>query len=117
MKDTAYLINTARGPIVEEGDLLQALENGIIAGAAIDVFVMEPPAADNPLLTVSDELLIVTPHSICWTDECFAGIGASCVESCLAIASGEPPAMGCVVDKSVVGGAAFTAKLVGGAKL
>ena len=115
MKETAYLINTARGPVVDENDLLQALENDIIAGAAIDVFETEPPAADNPLLFVSDEKLIVTPHSICWTDECFAGIGASCVESCLAIAKGAPPAIGCVVDKSVLGDAAFTAKLGGGA--
>jgi hypothetical protein len=59
--------------------------------------------ADNPLLQVPDEKLIVTPHSICWTDECFAGIGASCVESCLAVASGQPPNLACVVDKAVAG--------------
>ncbi len=105
------MINTARGPIVNEADLLEALDHNIIAGAAIDVFETEPPPIDNPLLAVSDEKLIVTPHSICWTDECFAGIGASCVESCLALASGEPPNLACVVDKSVVAAAAFTAKL------
>ena len=106
-----YLINTARGPIINERDLQDALEHNIIAGAAIDVFETEPPPADNPLLKVSDEKLIVTPHSICWTDECFAGIGASCVESCLALASGKPPNLACVVDKSVVAAAAFKAKL------
>lgn len=101
-----YLINTARGPIVDEADLWDALENDIIAGAAIDVFETEPPPASNPLLKVSDEKLIATPHSLCWTDECFAGIGASCVESCLAVASGEAPNLACMVDKSVANVAA-----------
>ena len=91
--------------------MLQALDRNIIAGAAVDVFEKEPTPADNPLLAVSNEKLIVTPHSICWTDECFAGIGASCVESCLALASGEPPNLACVVDKSAVAAVSFTAKL------
>ena len=49
MKDTSYLINTARGPIVDEAALLTALEGDVIAGAAIDVFEVEPPPADHPL--------------------------------------------------------------------
>ncbi|HNX25135.1 MAG TPA: D-2-hydroxyacid dehydrogenase [Spirochaetota bacterium] len=63
MKKSAFLINMARGPIVEPSALCHALENGIIAGAAIDVMEKEPPAADDPLLKAPN--LIITPH-IAW---------------------------------------------------
>ena len=63
MKPSAFLINMARGPIVEPESLLWALENGIIAGAAIDVMEKEPPDADDPLLKAPN--LIITPH-IAW---------------------------------------------------
>jgi phosphoglycerate dehydrogenase-like enzyme len=111
MKDSAFLINTARGPIVDETDLLHALESDVIAGAAIDVFEEEPSPASNPLFGISSDKLIVTPHSICWTDECFAGIGASCIDSCLAVARGEAPLNECVVNKGVLTGGGFGAKL------
>ena len=60
MKSTAVLINTARGPIVNEADLAQALKDGVIAGAAVDVLSVEPPSADNPLLSAPN--IVVTPH-------------------------------------------------------
>ena len=61
MKPTAFIINAARGPIIESDALHQALEQGIIAGAAVDVFDMEPPLPENyPLLTAPN--LIATPH-------------------------------------------------------
>lgn len=61
MKSSAYLINLARGPVVKAGDLADALNNGIIAGAAVDVFNCEPPLpADEPLLFASNTIL--TPH-------------------------------------------------------
>ncbi len=61
MKPTAYLINLARGPVVVTQDLVDALNNGVIAGAAIDVFDKEPPLpADEPLLSAKNTLL--TPH-------------------------------------------------------
>ncbi len=65
MKTTAYLINTARGEVVNEADLLHSLATGRTAGAAIDVLREEPPTHDNPLLQYQQANLIVTPH-IAW---------------------------------------------------
>jgi phosphoglycerate dehydrogenase-like enzyme len=80
MKHTAYFINMSRGPIADEKALIAALQDGVIAGAGIDVFEQEPVAPDNPLLTMDNVLL--TPHALCWTDECFDAIareGLTCV--------------------------------------
>ena len=70
MKPTAYLINTGRGPLVDEAALLEALENGKIAGAALDVLVKEPPEKDNPLIQAAKRLpnLLITPH-IAWASD------------------------------------------------
>ncbi|MCT8558164.1 2-hydroxyacid dehydrogenase [Glaesserella parasuis] len=70
MKPTAYLINTGRGPLVDEAALLDALENGTIAGAALDVLVKEPPAIDNPLIQAAKRLpnLLITPH-VAWASD------------------------------------------------
>jgi glycerate dehydrogenase len=70
MRKTALLINTARGGIVNEADLAEALQAGEIAGAAIDVLAEEPPRQGNPLLDPAIPNLIVTPH-VAW-----AGINA-----------------------------------------
>ena len=63
MKKTALLINTSRGPVINEADLKKALDEGIIAGAGVDVLSVEPAREDNPLLTC--EKCLITPH-IAW---------------------------------------------------
>ncbi|MFY8274321.1 D-2-hydroxyacid dehydrogenase [Pseudoalteromonas sp. SSDWG2] len=63
MKPSAVLINTARGPIINEADLAQALTNGTIAGAALDVLSEEPARSDNPLLEYTGSNLLLTPHT------------------------------------------------------
>ena len=63
MKNNAFLINTSRGPVINEADLKKALDEGVIAGAGVDVLSTEPPKADNPLLFT--DKCIITPH-IAW---------------------------------------------------
>lgn len=89
MKPTAYFFNAARGPIVNEADLIDALRSGRIAGAGLDVFEQEPPAPDNPLLSM--ENVVLAPHSVCWTDECFQAMGESAMRSILSVLHGERP--------------------------
>lgn len=70
MKPTAYLINTGRGGLVEESALLDVLENGKIAGAALDVVAKEPPELNDPLMNAAKRLpnLLITPH-IAWASD------------------------------------------------
>ena len=89
MKPTAYLINVARGPIVDQAALTQALRAGRLQGAGLDVFEREPPDPHDPLFTLDN--VIVTPHAICWTDQCFADNGRSAWTSILDIAAGRAP--------------------------
>jgi phosphoglycerate dehydrogenase-like enzyme len=89
MKPTAFLISIARGPIVDEPALVEALQNGTIRGAGLDVFEQEPPDPDNPLFALDN--VIVAPHALCWTEESAMGIGTSVIESVLAVREGQVP--------------------------
>lgn len=73
MKQTAYLLNTARGELVDQGALVSALREGSIAGAALDVLEHEPPDPDNPLFSVPN--VLITPHSATITRECMDRMG------------------------------------------
>ena len=107
MKPTAYLINTARGPVVDQHALYRALVDGTIAGAGLDVFEIEPCPADEPILKLDN--VVVAPHALCWTDECFAGNGAADVRAVLEVMHGRVPVG--IVNKDVVNQAAWRGKL------
>jgi phosphoglycerate dehydrogenase-like enzyme len=88
MKPEAYLINTSRGPIVVEADLIAALRTTRIAGAGIDVFDVEPPPADHPFRTMDN--VIVTPHLGYVTYETLRAFYTDTVEAVLAFSNGKP---------------------------
>ncbi len=98
MKPSAYLINTARGPIVDQAALTSVLQEGRIAGAGLDVLDQEPPDADDPILQADNA--IITPHALCFTDQLFAGSGAADVRAVLAVMAGEVPTG--IVNREVV---------------
>src|SRR3990172_6218635 len=101
MKPAAYLINTSRGAIVDQAALYEALKAGRIAGAALDVLEVEPPTADEPLLTLPN--VIITPHIGTATRETRSAMIELAVQNLLACLSGEP--CPCVVNSPVTGAA------------
>ena len=106
MKPSAYFINTARGPVVVESALIDALKNSRIAGAAIDVFEQEPVSPDNPLLKMDN--VIVAPHAICHTDECMSLLGKSAFKAAVDLAHGRKPHL--IVDTEALRHPAWVGK-------
>ena len=109
MKPTAWLINTSRGPTVDQKALYTALTDGTIQGAGLDVFDIEPPPADEPILKLDN--VICAPHSLCWTDECFAGNGAADIAAVLSVMKGEVPRG--LVNRAVADDPRWQKKLAG----
>lgn len=88
MKRTALLINTSRGPLIVDQDLADALNSGVIAGAGVDVLSVEPPAANNPLLTAKN--CLVTPHIAWAAKEARARLMNLAVDNLVAFVNGKP---------------------------
>lgn len=91
MKPTAFFVNTSRGPAIKEADLVQALNENVIAGAALDVFSEEPMPMENPLRKVDAERLILTPHSIGTNPGSMEAGQKMAAQSILAILAGKIP--------------------------
>ena len=89
MRPSSYLINTSRGAVVDELALAEALTDGRIAGAGIDVFEQEPPDDDNPLLKLPN--VILTPHSAALTKECVARMAVDAAQGVLDVLEGRKP--------------------------
>lgn len=101
MKPTAYLINTARGPLVDEAALVQALAEGAIAGAGLDVFEIEPLPASSPLHGLDN--VILTPHIAGVSDSAVAAMAEKCVDNILAYLEGRALEPGLILNPEVAG--------------
>ncbi|MFN0172451.1 MAG: NAD(P)-dependent oxidoreductase, partial [Bryobacteraceae bacterium] len=88
MKRDAFLLNTSRGPLIVDQDLADALNEGRLAGAGLDVLSAEPPPADNPLLSARN--CLVTPHMAWATFEARARLMDIAVENIAAFLKGQP---------------------------
>jgi phosphoglycerate dehydrogenase-like enzyme len=88
-KSGAFLVNTARGELVDETALVHALQSGQLLGAALDCFRQEPPPPDHPLLQLRQ--VILTPHTGCHTDEATFQMGQMALQDCMTVLRGERP--------------------------
>jgi phosphoglycerate dehydrogenase-like enzyme len=107
MKPSAFLVNTARGPIVDQLALVRALQEKWIAGAGLDVFEKEPMDPDDPLLTLDN--VILSPHGLAWTEEIARDNGLEACDNILSVARGNAPPG--IVNREVIDHPAFQAKL------
>lgn len=89
MKRTAYIVNTARGAIIDERALVRALGEGWVAGAALDVYENEPPNPDSPLLKLDN--VILSPHIAWYTEEAVRRLETAAVEEAIRILTGQAP--------------------------
>lgn len=98
MKPTAYLINAARGSIINEPDLYEALKSEKIAGAGLDVYAQEPPSPENPLFTLPN--ITVTPHNASLTHETTDRMGLHAAQGIDEVLSGKTPTWPCVIPQN-----------------
>jgi phosphoglycerate dehydrogenase-like enzyme len=107
MKPTAFVVNVARGAIIDQQALVEALREGRLAGAGLDVVDPEPLAADDPLLELPN--VVGAPHSLGYTDELIRSCIAGTCNALLAVAAGRVPPD--LVNSDVLDNPLFTAKL------
>ena len=79
MKTNCIVINAARGGIINEVDLNKALNENLIFGAGLDVFTVEPPSKDNPLL--NNPKVMLSPHTAAFTEECMTRMGKETIQN------------------------------------
>ena len=101
MKPTAFLVNTARGGLVDEAALAEALREGRIAGAGLDVFEVEPLPAGSPLRDLAN--VIMTPHCAGSSIDAIAAMADRCVDNVLALMQGRDPGADYVLNPEVIG--------------
>jgi D-3-phosphoglycerate dehydrogenase len=89
MKTSARLINTARGPIIDEKALIEALDSGRLAGAALDVVETEPPPKDSPLIGRPN--VVLTPHTAFYSVEALEELQTKCAADVARVLTGQPP--------------------------
>ena len=98
MKPTAYLINAARGAVVDEAAMVEALRQGKIAGAGLDVFEQEPPAEDNPLFDI--ENVILSPHNAALSDGALLAMAMDSAQGIVDYLEGRTPKYLCTKPKA-----------------
>lgn len=108
MKPTSYLINTSRGPVVDQKALTKVLQERRIAGAGLDVLEQEPPDPSDPILALDN--VILTPHALCWTDQCFAHQGALDIQAVLEYRDGRVPS-GTIVNRAALDSRAWQERI------
>src|SRR5919108_3661781 len=101
MKPTAFLVNTARGGLVDEAALAEALREGKIAGAGLDVFEVEPLPPDSPLRALPN--VVMTPHCAGSSIDAIAAMAERCVDNALALLQGRDPGADYVLNPEVIG--------------
>jgi D-3-phosphoglycerate dehydrogenase len=107
MKPDAVLVNVARGGLVDQGALVDALRTGTIRAAALDTLDPEPPAEDDPILSLDN--VVLAPHSIAWTTELAHGNTAACCRAILDLMAGRAPRH--VVNPAVLASTSLRDKL------
>jgi phosphoglycerate dehydrogenase-like enzyme len=107
MKPNAYIINTARGALIDENALVRAVTEKWIAGAALDAYVVEPLPKDHPLRTAPN--VLITPHQASCSFETGAQVSDAAAAAIVEMMNGRKPRW--VVDESVYGSAALRAKI------
>lgn len=88
MKPTAYMINAARGAVIDEAAMIRALQSGEIAGAGLDVFEQEPPEADNPLFAM--EQVVLSPHNAALSDGALRAMAMDSAQGVMEYLTGQP---------------------------